>query len=119
MPLRKNADRKTVFRIRNHRCLLPFVSAFMCLLLGAVGASAQNSLSITKPSAFAVSPRLIDIQDLEGQNRLTEDPHRPLPDRDGRNNHNDDDAARQSDAAPMVRAFPHAYFGGVAASGYP
>ena len=118
MTLRKSADRKTLLQIQNYRRVFPFVSAFICLLLGAVGASAQNTLSVTKPSAFAVSPRLIDVQDSEGQNPPTEHSHRPLPGRGDRNNQNGEDDARQNNPEPLVRAFPQAYFSGVGANGY-
>src|SRR3989442_10809433 len=111
MTLPKNADRKTLLQIRNYRRAFPFVSASICLLLAAVGASAQNTFSVTKPSAFAVSPPLTDIQDSEGQNPPKEHPHRPLPDRDNRNNQNGNDA-RQKNPEPVVGAFAPAFFGG-------
>jgi hypothetical protein len=118
MTLAKNADRKTLSQIRNYRRAFPFVSASICLLLTAIGASGQNTLSVTKPSGFAVSPRVTDIGDFEGQNPPTKRPHRPLPDRDNRNNQNGDDDARQNNPEPTVKAFRHAHFGGVGANGY-
>src|SRR5262245_40238511 len=118
MTSRKNADRKTLLQIRNYRRVFPFVSAFIFLLLGAVGASPQDTLSVTKPSAFAVSQRLIDMQDSEGHNPPTEHSRRPLPGRGDRKNQNGEDDARQNKPEPLVRAFPQAYFSGVGASDY-
>ncbi|PYS11405.1 MAG: hypothetical protein DMG15_17885 [Acidobacteria bacterium] len=118
MTLQKKLDRETILQIRKYLRVFPFVGLSICLLSAAVGASAQNTLSVTAPSGFAVSPRVTDSQDFEGQNPPKERPHRRLHDRGNENNQNEDDNARQGRPEPRVKAFPHAYFAGVGANGY-
>jgi hypothetical protein len=119
MTSQRNTKQGTLLQIRNCRRVFPFVSVPLCLLLAAVGASAQKTFSVTRPSGFAVSPRVIDMDDSEGQNPPAEHRHRPLPDRDNRNNQNgNDDGARQRQPEPRVKAFPHAFFNGIGANGF-
>ena len=93
-----------------------FVSALGCLLVVVVGASAQNVPSITRPSAFAVSPRVVDLPDDDEKRPATEHPHHRLPDRDHGENRDDD--ARQRNPEPRVKAFPRPAFNGIGANGF-
>src|SRR5579862_5479443 len=104
--------------IPKYRRVLLFVSALLCLLLAAIGASAQNQLSVTKASGFAVSPRVIDLPDDDKHNSTVERPYHPLPDRVDNKGHGDDDLVRQHDPEPRVKGFPHADFNGIGANGY-
>src|SRR5260370_40029021 len=90
-----------------------FINALIWLLGVAVWAAAQNSPSITRPSAFAVSPRVVDIPDDDEKRPATEHPHHPLPNRDGQSGQNQDDVARQRNPEPRVKAFPHPSFNGI------
>src|SRR5437016_2117517 len=91
------------------------IAALMCLLLASIGASAQNGPSVTRPSAFAVSPRVVDLPDDNEQHPATEHRRRPLPKRDGQDQ---DDDARQRNPEPRVKAFPHPSFNGIGANGF-
>ena len=117
MTLERNTDQKMLLHLRNCRRAFPFICALVCLLLAAVGASAENTFSVSKPSASAVSPRLTDIQDFHGQKSPKEHPHHPLPDRGNGNNQNGDDSALQKNPEPIVKAFRHTFFAGVGANG--
>ena len=64
------------------------ISIVMWLLMAAVAALAQNSLSVTRASAFAVSPRVVDLNDDNEQHLATERRRHPLPNRDGQNGQN-------------------------------
>ncbi len=92
------------------------VNALGCLLVAAVGASAQNVPSVTRPSGFAVSPRVVDLPDDDEKRPATEHPHHRLPDRDSGENR--DDAARQRNPEPRVKAFPRPSFNGIGATGF-
>src|SRR5437016_9370461 len=91
------------------------VNALIWLLVVAVGALAQNAPSVTRPSAFAVSPRVVDLPDDNEQHPATEHRRRPLPKRDGQDQ---DDDARQRNPEPRVKAFPHPSFNGIGANGF-
>jgi len=93
-----------------------FVNALIWLLVVAVGASAQNGPSVTRASAFAVSPRVVDLPDDHEKHPATEHPHHRLPDRD--NGENRDDDARQRHPEPRVKAFPRPAFNGIGATGF-
>ena len=71
------------------------VNALIWLLVVAVGALAQNAPSVTRPSAFAVSPSVVDLPDDQEKHPATEHPHHRLPDRDNGEN----------------REGPHLFFG--------
>jgi len=90
----------------------------MWLLMAAVAALAQNSLSVTRASAFAVSPRVVDLNDDNEQHPATERRRHPLPNRDGQNGQNQDDDARQQNPEPRVKAFPRPSFNGIGANGF-
>src|SRR3989442_4194881 len=94
------------------------ISIVMWLLMAAVAALAQNSLSVTRASAFAVSPRVVDLNDDNEQHRATERRLHPLPNRDGQNGQNQDDDARQQNPEPRVKAFPRPSFNGIGANGF-
>src|SRR2546426_4112650 len=94
------------------------IATLVSLLLAAVGASAQNSPSVTKPSAFAVSPRVVDLPDDNEKHPATEHPRHPLPNRDSHNGQNQDDDARQRNPEPRVKAFPRPSFNGIGANGF-
>src|SRR2546423_222755 len=98
------------------RWSVPFINASMWLLVVAIGASAQNSPSVTRPSAFAVSPRVIDLPDDDEKHSATERPYHRLPDRDSGENRDDD--ARQRNPEPRVKAFPRPSFNGISANGF-
>src|SRR5206468_13108114 len=107
MTLQKKLDRETILQIRKYLRVFPFVGLSICLLLAAVGASAQNTLSVTAPSGFALSPRLTDSQDFEGQNPPKERPNRRLHERGNENNRNEDEYARQGRQEPRMKAIPY------------
>src|SRR6266850_2178553 len=94
------------------------ISIVMWLLMAAVAALAQNSLSVTRASAFAVSPRVVDLNDDNEQHPATERRRHPLPNRDGQNGQNQDDDARQQNPEPRVKAFPRPSFNGIGANGF-
>jgi hypothetical protein len=88
------------------------------LLLVSTGALAQNTISVTRASGFAVSPRVIDLPDDDRHNPPTGRPHHPVPNHGHGNGLNGDDPARQHHPGPPSKAFGHAYFAGVGANGY-
>ena len=115
---RQKGDSSTHLQSRNYPPVFALVTTLTCLLLAATGALAQNTISVTKPSGFAISPRLIDLPDDDRDNAPTERPHHPLPDRGNGNGQNGDDPARQHHPEPRAHAFPHASFAAVGANGY-
>src|SRR5215471_5307858 len=104
--------------IRKYHHVSASVTTFICLVLTAVGASAQNTLSVTQPAGFAVSQRMIDLPDDDRHNARIERPHHPLPHNGNGNGQNGDDPVRQHNPEPRPKAFPHAYFAGIGANGY-
>jgi hypothetical protein len=102
---------------RKIRWSVVFITALICLLLAAIGASAQSA-SVTRPSAFAVSPRVIDLPDDNEKHPDTERPRHPLPNRDNHNGQNTDDDARQRNPEPRVKAFPRPSFNGIGPTGF-
>src|SRR2546430_16427715 len=102
MTLQKKLDRKTILQIRKYLRVFPFVGLSICLLSAAVGASAQNTLSVTAPSGFAVSPRVSDSQVFEGQNPPRERRHRRLTSHCTEHIHNQHDHAHQGGSLPTT-----------------
>jgi hypothetical protein len=114
----KGLMRQTLLRVCNPRYVFRLIGPLICLWLAAAEASAQNTFSATRPSAFAVSPRVTDIQDFKGQHPPRTHQHRPLPERDHRDNPNGNDSVRQKNPEPVVKASRHAYFPGTSADGF-
>ena len=106
-------------RSRNYPFALGLVTTLTCLLLAATGALAQNAISVTRASGFAVSPRAIDLPDDDRHNPPTGHPHHPLPNHgNGNGNGHGDDPVRQHSPGPPPKASRHAYFAGIGANGY-
>src|SRR5260370_1010137 len=116
MALATSPNRRLFARIRNHRFGVPFMAVSLCLWLAAKPAQAQT-ISVTKPSGFAVSPRLTDLPHFEGHNPLTQHVHHPLEGRGNAGNQQGHDDALQISPEPLVEAFPRAYFGGIGFNG--